>query len=953
MAPSSDSASLASERAPAVADAPVWHAMAATDVTARLEVDPAEGLTLAQVAERVERYGLNRLAEPPQRPRWKLFLDQFRSGIVVILIVAAVIAGALGDLKDTVVIGVVLLINAVLGYFQEAKASNALAALEKMLVSKVRVRRGGDIVEVITDDLVPGDVVLLEAGDRVPADGRLVVAANLSIDESSLTGESVPVEKDATSLAAADSPLGDRHSAVFMNTTVVRGRAEVVVTSTGMGTEMGKVAEMLGGSEVGETPLQRQLDRLGKRLAMIAGVAVGLVFVLQMAQGADFADAALGAVALAVAAIPEGLPAVVTVTLAIGISRMAKQHAIVKRLHSVETLGSTSVICSDKTGTLTLNQMTAREVVRGGAVWTVSGEGYATDGDLLDVDGRPVDDATMTRAMLAAALCSDAVARDTEIGPGIVGDPTEAALVVVAAKVGIDAPAARRDRVRLGEVPFDSAHKFMATFHWSDPEDSNSDVLVCVKGAPDVLLDRATTFVDGDGSERPLDAMALAARRADNDRLAAQGMRVLAVATRELPAGDVLGPDGEVADPDRWMSELTLEVLVGIVDPPRSEARDAIRLCHSAGIAVKMITGDHATTAGAIAAELGIEGRVVTGDELTAMTDEELADQIDGIGVCARVSPEHKVRVVEALKSRGHIVAMTGDGVNDAAALRRADIGVAMGITGTEVTKEAGDMVLTDDNFATIVKAVERGRTIYDNIVKFVRFQLATNMGAISTILGASLFGLPVPFSPIQVLWVNLIADGPPAMTLGVDKPQPGVMGRTPIASDAAILTGRRIGRLVFLGVVMAAGILTMFVWARDRYGEDIALTMAFTAFVLQQMVNVFNSRTENGSVFCRYTFTNWRLWAVVGGVVVLQVLATIWNPLQSLFGTEHLTWEQWGVALLVALSVLVVEELRKVGVRLLLRRGEHAAAAAVPATPAATSAPIPSMTATPEVSPR
>jgi Ca2+-transporting ATPase len=334
-----------------------------------------------------------------------------------------------------------------------------------------------------------------------------------------------------------------------------------------------------------------------------------------------------------------------------------------------------------------------------------------------------------------------------------------------------------------------------------------------------------------------------------------------------------------------------------------------------------MITGDHATTAGAIAAELGIEGRVVTGDELSVMSDEELAEQIDGIGVCARVSPEHKVRVVDALRSRGHIVAMTGDGVNDAAALRRADIGVAMGITGTEVTKEAGDMVLTDDNFATIVGAVERGRTIYDNIVKFVRFQLATNLGAISTILGASLFGLPVPFSPIQVLWVNLIADGPPAMTLGVDSPEPGVMGRKPLPSEAAILTVPRLGRLVFLGVVMAVGILTMFVWARDRYGEDVALTMAFTAFVLQQMVNVFNSRTEHGSVFCRYTFTNWRLWAVVAGVVVLQVLATVWSPLQSLFGTLQLSAEQWGVVVVVALSVLVVEELRKVGVRLLLRR--------------------------------
>ncbi len=389
----------------------------------------------------------------------------------------------------------------------------------------------------------------------------------------------------------------------------------------------------------------------------------------------------------------------------------------------------------------------------------------------------------------------------------------------------------------------------------------------------------------------------------------------------------MLDADGSVIDPDRWIEDLTLEALVGIVDPPRTEARDAIApVPVRPASAVKMITGDHATTAGAIAAELGIEGRVVTGDDLSAMTDEELAAQIDGIGVCARVSPEHKVRVVEALQANGHIVAMTGDGVNDAAALRRADIGVAMGITGTEVTKEAGDMVLTDDNFATIVGAVERGRTIYDNIVKFVRFQLATNMGAISTILGASLFGLPVPFSPIQVLWVNLIADGPPAMTLGIDQPQPGVMGRQPIPSTTSILTTRRIGRLVFLGVVMAAGVLTMFVWARDEYGEEIALTMAFTAFVIQQMVNVFNSRLEEGSVFCRYTLTNWRLWAVVGGVVVLQILATNWGPFQSLFGTEHLTWTQWGVCLAVASTVLWIEELRKLGVRLLQGRSKPSA---------------------------
>ncbi|HEY6531478.1 MAG TPA: HAD-IC family P-type ATPase, partial [Acidimicrobiales bacterium] len=750
MSSSPVSPSVVDEAPPATA----WHSLAPGAVASELEVDVAEGLTGAEVRSRTERYGLNRLAEPPQRPRWKLFLDQFRSGIVLILIAAAIIAGALGDLKDTVVIAVVLLINAVLGYVQEAKASNALAALEEMLVARVRVRRDGRIEEVATDEVVPGDVVLLEAGDRVPADGRFVLTANTSVDESSLTGESHPVEKDASSTAAADAALGDRFGAGFMNTTLVRGRAELVVTSTGMGTEMGKVAELLGSAETEDTPLQRQLDRLSKRLAMIAGVAVALVLALQLIQGEDLGDAIIGAVALAVAAIPEGLPAVVTVTLAIGISRMAKQHAIVKRLHSVETLGSTSVICSDKTGTLTLNQMTARRFARGSAVYKVTGEGYSTVGEILDEHGRVAEPEQFERAMLVAALCDDAVARDDGDGPGIVGDPTEAALVVLAAKTGIDAELTRRERPRLGEVPFDSAHKFMATFHRVDPADPSSDVLVCVKGAPDVLTARAATFVDHDGVVRELDADAAAQLDESNTTIASEGMRVMAVATRQVPAAHVLGADGAVTDPDRWIEDLTFEALVGIVDPPRTEARDAIALCHSAGIQVKMITGDHAVTAGAIARELGIEGRVVTGDELTAMSDEELAEQINGIGVCARVSPEHKVRVVEALRSRGHIVAMTGDGVNDAAALRRADIGVAMGITGTEVTKEAGDIVLTDDNFATIVGAVERGRTIYDNIVKFERFQLATNMGAISTILGASLFGLPVPFSPIQVLWV-------------------------------------------------------------------------------------------------------------------------------------------------------------------------------------------------------
>jgi P-type Ca2+ transporter type 2C len=906
---------------PDASDGAPWHVRTPAETVAALGVDPAMGLDSAEVRRRRERHGANRLAESPPRPRWLVFVDQFRSGIVAILAGAAVLAGLVGDLKDTAVIAFVLLANAVLGYVQQRRASDALAALKRMLASQVRVRRDGVVLECDTEDLVPGDIVLLDAGDRVPADGRLLVAINLSIDESSLTGESVPVDKSAPSVAAPDASVGDRHGMVFMNTTVTRGRAEVAVTTTGMATEMGTVAEMLATDEVADTPLQRQLDRLSKRLAFIAAAAVSLVFILQLAGGADIGEAALGAVALAVAAIPEGLPAVVTVTLAIGTARMAQHNAIVRRLHSVETLGSTSVICSDKTGTLTLNQMTAREFVRGGAVFTVTGEGYGPDGELCDAaTGAPVTPGALEGALLAAALCSDAVLRspspdgdDPDEAAGIVGDPTEAALVVLAAKAGIDAPSERARRPRLGEVPFDSTTKFMATFHAADPDNPAAGVLMCVKGAPDVLLARATAETEADGSVVAIDAEARAARQADNNRLASTGMRVLAVATRRLDAAEVLGADGQVADPERWVSDLVLEVLVGIVDPPRPEARRAIALCRSAGIGVKMITGDHASTAAAIGAELGIVGDVVTGDELSAMDDEELVARIDGIGVCARVSPEHKVRVVSALQRRGHTVAMTGDGVNDAPALRRADIGVAMGLTGTEVTKEAGDMVLTDDNFATIVAAVERGRTIYDNIIKFVRFQLATNMGAIAAILGASLLGLPVPFSPLQVLWVNLIADGPPAMTLGLEGPEPGVMARTPVPGGAPILTLERIVRLVVMGLVMAVGVLGLFVVAREAWGEQVALTMAFTTFVLQQMVNVFNSRLERHSVFSRFSLTNGRLWAVVAGVVVLQVLAISWGPLQSLFGTEDLAVTQWGICAAVALTVLVFDEVGKV----------------------------------------
>ncbi len=717
--------------------------------------------------------------------------------------------------------------------------------------------------------------MLLEAGDRVPADGRLLVAVNTSVDESALTGESAPVDKQVEPLEAGDRPLGDRTNLAYMNTTVVRGRAELLVTETGMHTEMGQIADLLGRAEEDLTPLQKQLKQLGTRLVLIAIAAVSAVFAVQLVQGETFGDAALGAVALAVAAIPEGLPAVVTVTLAVGVSQMAKRGAIVKKLHSVETLGSTTVICSDKTGTLTLNRMTVRDIVSS-------------------------DD---HQALTVGVLCNDGTIRDGTL----IGDPTEGALLFAAIDAGLDLDELNRRQPRLAEVPFDSAAKYMATLHRMDGRD---DLLLAVKGAPDVVIERCG--MSSDERQQVED---------DNDRLAAEGLRVLAVATRIVPADTPVNADGTLPGADELIADLELVGLFGIVDPPRDEAKQAIALCRRAGVAVKMITGDHASTAGAIAGELGIEGRVVTGAQLSAMSDTELEEQIDDIGVCARVSPEHKVRVVRALKARGHVVAMTGDGVNDAAALRTADIGVAMGITGTEVTKDAGDMVLTDDNFATIVGAVERGRAIYDNVVKFVRFQLSTNLGAIATILAASLLGLPVLFTPIQVLWVNLIADGPPAMTLGIDPPSKGVMDRPPRPTDAAILDGPRVAHLLFFAAVMAAGTIGLYYAAEPRWGEPVALTMTFTTFVLFQMFNVFNARRPHGSVFSRYSFTNGRLWIAVGLVVGLQMLAVKWGPMQSIFDTETLTVTQWLACVAVASTVLFAEEARKLIARLLPRR--------------------------------
>lgn len=896
-----------------------WVSLSMHDVVARLTTDVTTGLDPDDVESRASVHGPNKLRAAARRPAWKRFADQFRDSLIYVLLAAAVVSALLGDMKDPIVIGIVLVINAVMGFIQENRADNALAALSRMLELTARVRRGGRVVEVPAESLVPGDIVLLEAGEKVPADGRLVESSSLSIDESMLTGESLPVEKDPDFVASEPGlPLADRQGSLFMNTTVVRGRAVMVVTSTGMDTQVGRLADMLASVEDQPTPLQRQLDDLGRRLALVAAVAVVLVFAVAMIQAESinrsvFNEALLTSVALAVAAIPEGLPAVVAVTLAIGVGRLARRNAIVKKLASVETLGSTTVICSDKTGTLTKNQMTAVRLIAMGETYDVSGIGYEPDGGLT-IDGReaqPDELQQLTPVLSAGVLCNDAYLSTGEDGVSLVGDPTEGALVVLAGKAGLDTASVRSRFVRVDEAPFESATKIMMTLH-RHPDDPNRSLMVA-KGAPDVVLEYTSRQLTPAGPV-PLDYGRVVQLQDTNQRLGSEGLRILALASRELSGP----PEDHIGNLHEELREMDLLALIGILDPARPEVMDAIGECHSAGIAVKMITGDHSSTAGSIARSLGIRGKVVTGADLDLISDDDLPIAIEEIGACARVSPEHKVRVVKALQANGHVVAMTGDGVNDAASLKQAEIGVAMGMTGTEVTKEASDLVLADDNFATIVNAVEGGRATYDNIVTFVRFQLTTNVSAIATILLAQLAGLGSVLNAIQILFVNIIADGPPAIALGVDPPKADVMDREPRDPKGSILSWERLSKIFVSSAVITVGTLALFLFVRDPDGSNraTATTVAFTAFVLFQLVNSLCVRSGNATVFSRYTFSNPALlWALVA-VLVMQIAIVVIGPLRSLFGTTPLSINQWILVIVTPLSLLVVEEIRKVFVR-------------------------------------
>ena len=877
------------------------HTATADAVALALDVRPDIGLDSRKSAERLAKWGTNALPVTPPRSPWRVLLAQFKGVMIVILLGAALLAAWVGSVKDASVILAVVVINALVGFYQEYRAERSLDALKSMLPASATVRRDGNSQKIGAEAVVPGDILLLEAGDSVSADGRLIVAAGLEIDESALTGESQPAAKQSEPLVNSDAPLGDRSNMAYMNTLLTRGRAELLVTATGSHTEMGKLSRELAATVEVPTPLQVQLDQLAKRLGAIALTLVALLSLMQFLRGKGLAHILLDAIALAVAAMPEGLPVVVTVTLALGMHKMACQHAIVKRLASVETLGCTTVICSDKTGTLTLNQMTAKTFSYEGRRFEVSGEGYDAQGSITGSGTAAVD------AELAPLLHPLVACNDSRIDDGkVIGDPMEAALLVLAAKGGVVRDEVERALPRVAELPFDSAHKFMATFH-RDGE----LVQVFVKGAPDVLLARCSTWRTA-GSQQPLDAPRRQQIDADYQALGERGLRGLLVATRTLPAGG-FDPAGDLST---WVGELCFVGLVGLMDPPRAEARQAIVECQHAGIAVKMITGDHQTTATAIAGELGLAGRTVSGTEIDRMDARQLADAVDEVAVFARVSAGNKVAIVRALQAKGHVVAMTGDGVNDAPALKQADIGVAMGVAGTAVAKEAATMVLTDDNFATIVTAVRHGRTLYDNILKFVRFQLSTTIGAILTVFTAPLLGLPEPFTALQILWVAIIMDGPPAVSLALDAARPGIMDEPPRPRAEPVLPQQRVARVFAYGTTMMIGTLAVLYHGMQTGPQDRALTMAFTTFVLFQLFNVFNARNENGSAFNAQFFGNRMLWLSLGAALLLQMLATHWGPATRLFGTTGMAWADWVVAAGVASSILLLEEARKLGHR-------------------------------------
>ena len=911
-----------------------WYQLNIEDAVKELGTNAASGLSAAEATLRLNRHGPNELIDRGQKSPWAILWEQMTALMVVILIVAAVASALLGDWKDAIAILTIVVLNAILGFSQEYRAEKAMAALKKMSTPLVRVRRDGQVREISSRDLVPGDVVLLEAGNVVPADLRLIESVNLRVQEAALTGESEPVEKVTAALEAKDVTIGDRRNMAFMGTIVTYGRGAGIVSETGMSTELGAIAAMIQTVESDPTPLQKRMDQLGRTLAIAAFVIVVVIFAMGMLRGEEFKLMFLTAVSMAVAAVPEGLPAVVTIALALGAQKMLKRNALIRKLPAVETLGSVTVICSDKTGTLTENKMTVTALdVAGHRLDLI--EHLRGAGPVLQSGDERLNILKLKPALplmlVGSALCNDAVLKAEAGTPGhyqTVGDPTEGALLVAAARMGMMKSELDQLLPRVAEVPFESERKRMSTIHRrpeaGKPVPEPLKVLgekpyVCfTKGSVDGLLE-ITREVWMDGRREPLTEEWRKRILASNEELAGKGVRVLGVAFRTMDDVPKSSDSGKIE------SDLVFIGLIGMIDPPREEVKAAVARCRTAGIRPVMITGDHPLTARHIAHELGIadeRDRVLTGVELEKMSVTQLEEIVEQVSVYARVSPEHKLKIVQALQDKGHVVAMTGDGVNDAPALKKSDIGVAMGITGTDVSKEAADMILRDDNFTTIVSAVEEGRVIYDNIRKFIKYLMTSNSGELWVMLLAPFLGMPLPLLPLQILWINLVTDGFPALALSVEPPERNVMNRPPRPPKENVFAHGMGRHIIWVGLLMGLSVLALGK-IYQALGISHWQTMTFNALTLAQMAHVLAIRSERDSLFKIGIFSNKAMVSAVLLTFLLQV-AVIYVPvLQRLFKTTPLTAWEFILTLVVSSLIFIAVEVEK----LLRRRKEPARA--------------------------
>lgn len=899
-----------------------WYQIGIDQATQLLESDLSHGLNDDQVLAKREKFGTNELEEEAGKSIWAMFFDQFKEFLVILLFIAAVVSGFLGEWVDSIVIMSIVILNAFIGVFQEYKAEQSLAALKRLSSPLAKVLRNGHVKSIPAQELVPGDVVILEAGDFVPADARLIEAVNLKVEEAALTGESVPSEK-TSAVFSEELPLGDQKNLVFMGTVVTYGRGRAVIAKTGMNTEIGQIATLLKQAEPEPTPLQQKLEEFGKYLGTLALAVCGVIFVLGWLRGENVTTMFLTSVSLAVAAIPEGLPAIVTIVLSIGVQRLARQRAIIRKLPAVETLGAATVICSDKTGTLTQNQMTVKRVFAGGEWYDLTGQGYNPEGEFVHngKSANELKEGSLKTLLLCGVLCNDAILeeewQDNNQAWKIIGDPTEGALVVAAAKANLNKAELNKEYERDLEIPFDSDRKLMTTINKGSLPDTflkkveietPKGLWAITKGAPDIVLNRCSSLLTPEGIKELTPALKEDLMKR-NGEMAQSALRVLGVAVRRMPEVNRI-------DLNSVEDKLTFVGFWGMIDPPRPEVKDSIYECRTAGIKPVMITGDHRDTATAIASELGLLGEgelVMTGQELDNVSDDELTKKAEKISVYARVSPQHKVRIVNIFRNKGHVVAMTGDGVNDAPALKRADIGAAMGISGTDVAKSASEMVLADDNFATIVGAVREGRVIYENIKKAVYFLLSCNIGEIFSILFAILFQLPVPLLAIQILWVNLVTDSFPALALGMEPAEPGIMKRHPRKKAEGIFVKGMKRTILIEGFLIGAfTIIAFYVGAYWSGSVEQGRTMAFATLSLSQLFHVFNFRSVKDSIFERGLVLNKFLIGASVFSGLIQLVVMLVPAFQPVFKVVPLDFNHWLIIFVLTASIIPLVEVWK-----------------------------------------